>query len=42
MTYGGEAFSWARALLLAGIVGAVIRLKLVGHAEPPELSQPNG
>jgi quaternary ammonium compound-resistance protein SugE len=42
MTVGGEAFSWAKALLLAGIVGAVIGLKVVGRAEHPNLPQPNG
>ena len=42
MTFGDEAFSWAKALLLAGIVGAVIGLKLVGHAPTAERSKPNG
>jgi len=32
-TFGGEAFSWVKALLLAGIVGAVIGLKVVGQRE---------
>ncbi|HET7800682.1 MAG TPA: multidrug efflux SMR transporter [Humibacillus xanthopallidus] len=31
MTFGDEPFSVAKVFLLAGIVGAVIGLKLVGH-----------
>jgi quaternary ammonium compound-resistance protein SugE len=43
MAFGGEAFSWTKALLLAGIVGAVIGLKVVGHGSPADdRSQPNG
>lgn len=34
MTAGGEGFSVVKLLLLAGIVGAVVGLKAVGH-EPP-------
>lgn len=42
MATGGEAFSLVRVLLLTGIVGAVIGLKLVGHETPhqPESSGP--
>jgi len=32
MTFGDEAFSVVKVLLLAGIVGAVIGLKVVGHS----------
>jgi quaternary ammonium compound-resistance protein SugE len=32
MTFGDEPFSVVKVLLLAGIVGAVIGLKLVGHS----------
>ncbi len=43
MTVGGEACSWTKALLLAGIVGAVIGLKLVGHRPSvDDRPQPNG
>jgi quaternary ammonium compound-resistance protein SugE len=49
MTFGDEVFSWTKALLLAGIVGAVIGLKLVGHghgdgpdAPTTDRPQPNG
>ena len=34
MTFGDEEFSLAKVALLAGIVGAVIGLKLVGQAPP--------
>jgi quaternary ammonium compound-resistance protein SugE len=34
MVTGDEGFSLVRVLLLTGVVGAVIGLKLVGH-EPP-------
>jgi quaternary ammonium compound-resistance protein SugE len=39
MVTGDEGFSLVRVLLLTGVVGAVIGLKLVGH-EPP--GQPGG
>jgi quaternary ammonium compound-resistance protein SugE len=42
MAFGAEAFSWAKALLLAGIVGAVVGLKVVGHGARTGRSQPNG
>ena len=42
MTVGGEDFTWAKTLLLVGIVSAVIGLKLVGHDEHGQASQPNG
>jgi quaternary ammonium compound-resistance protein SugE len=37
MTFGDEPFSVVKVVLLAGIVGAVIGLKVVGHTstEPP-------
>lgn len=34
-TFGGEAFSWVKALLLVGIVGAVVGLKLAGPGDTP-------
>ena len=42
MAFGGEAFSWAKALFLTGIVAAVIGLKVVGHGKKQTLAQPNG
>ncbi|HET8989206.1 MAG TPA: multidrug efflux SMR transporter [Humibacillus sp.] len=36
MTFGDEAFSVVKMLLLAGIVGAVIGLKMVGHSSTEE------
>jgi len=42
MTVGAETFSWAKVLLIAGIVAAVIGLKLIGHPARANLSQPNG
>ncbi|MGO4599640.1 DMT family transporter [Terrabacter sp. 2RAF25] len=43
MATGGEPFSLVRVLLLTGIVGAVIGLKLVGHEGPdqPAPSEPS-
>ena len=40
MAVGDEAFSLARVLLLTGIVGAVIGLKLVGHEQPARPQTP--
>ncbi|EWT03137.1 ligand-binding protein SH3 [Intrasporangium oryzae NRRL B-24470] len=34
MAFGEEQASVAKALLIAGIVGSVVGLKLVGHPEP--------
>ncbi|GAB3884171.1 DMT family transporter [Terrabacter terrigena] len=42
MATGDEAFSLVRVLLLTGIVGAVIGLKLVGHERPARSGSPNG
>ena len=36
MTFGDEAFSVVKVVLLAGIVGAVIGLKVVGHSSTDE------
>ena len=33
MITGDEAFSWVRMLLILGLVGCVVGLKLVGHGE---------
>ncbi|MBB2987039.1 DMT family transporter [Terracoccus luteus] len=35
MLFGGEAASVPKVLLIAGIVAAVVGLKLVGHPAPP-------
>lgn len=40
MTTGAEAFSVVKVVLLTGIVGAVVGLKLVGH-EPAQTSEPD-
>lgn len=42
MATGDEAFSLVRVLLLTGIVGAVVGLKLVGHERPASSGSPNG
>lgn len=33
MISGDESFSWVRMLLILGLVGCVVGLKLVGHSE---------
>jgi quaternary ammonium compound-resistance protein SugE len=39
MTFGDEPFSVVKVVLLAGIVGAVIGLKVVGHTSPEPPTQ---
>jgi quaternary ammonium compound-resistance protein SugE len=33
MIFGGEGFSWIRMLLIVGLVGCIVGLKLVGGGE---------
>jgi quaternary ammonium compound-resistance protein SugE len=40
MATGDEAFSLVRVLLLTGIVGAAVGLKLVGHEQPTRPGAP--